>query len=281
MYNWRDLRDRLFLLIVVSMSLLALFINFHLIFSVVYNGIRVVSRAGLGFLVDIPPTPLSREIGGIAPSLVGSLAITAISLPITVTIAFFTSILTLEYPRNPLSRLADIVIRAYTSIPTIMVSMVVYQVVVVAMRKFSLIAGSIALTLISLPYAYTSFTTALRSVPRTYREAAYAIGMTRWKTVILVITRISKRALLVGLLLTLARSMGETAALLFTIGRYRAGVSIDPFSPIDAIPLLIFDYITSPFKIYHEVAWGAAFILFSMYIALFTASKLVVKEVKI
>uniref|UniRef100_A0A7J3ZAG5 ABC transporter permease subunit n=1 Tax=Ignisphaera aggregans TaxID=334771 RepID=A0A7J3ZAG5_9CREN len=281
MYSWRKLREKLFTGLVIALSLLAIAPVLHLIATVFVNGLTVIAEAGLGFFTGLPPTPLSRELGGIAPSIAGTLIMTALSLPSTVLLGLFAAILTTEFPKNPLSVAIDAVAKSLASIPTIAVSMIVYTLVVIPMRGFSALAGAIALTIIALPYAYTYFSTALRSVPSIYREAAFAVAMSRWSTVTRVFIPIARRSAVVGVLMTMARVMGETAALLFTAGRFRASVALSPTAPADSIPLLIFDYILSPYTIWHRVAWGATALLLIAYMAVFIATKLVVKEVKL
>lgn len=281
MYEWRYLKDKIFTIIVISISLLAFLPLIHIIYTVFAEGFNTLQRAGLEFLYKTPPPPLSQEIGGIAPALVGSILMTAISTPITVGIALLASIMSNEFPGNIVSRILDTLSRSLASIPTIIVSMTIYAVVVVPLRSFSLLAGALALSIISLPYTYTSFTSAFRSVPRTYKEASYSIGISRWKTIVLVLIPIAKRAFLAGLLITFARGMGETAALLFVVGRNRSIVNYNIFKPGDALPLLIFDYVSTPYKTYHEIAWGATLVLLLIYLVVFTAAKLVVKEVRL
>ncbi|MEM0048669.1 MAG: ABC transporter permease subunit [Ignisphaera sp.] len=186
-----------------------------------------------------------------------------------------------EFPRNPLSIAVDVVAKSLASIPTIAVSMVVYLLIVVPMRTFSTLAGAVALTIVSLPYAYTYFSTYLRSVPEIYREAAYSIAMSRWETIIRIFLPIIRRGFLVAVLMTMARILGETAALLFTVGRYRIGVSTSILGPTDALPLLIFDYILTPYRNFQEIAWGAAALLLLAYLIIFIATKLAVREVKL
>lgn len=281
MYEWRYVKDRLFAGLIVALSILAILPLMHMIVVIVHNGLKSVLKAGVMFFIDVPPTPLSKDLGGVGPALIGSFLMTFTSLPVTTVLALLTALLENEFPRNPLSKIADALSRSLASVPTIIVSMVVYSTVVVPMRSFSAIAGALALTLISFPYAYTAFTSALRSVPRTYREAAYAIGSSRWKAVLLVFIPIARKAITAGVLITFARAMGETAALFFTAGRFRSSISLDLLSPTDALPLLIFDFITSPFKSYHEIAWGASFVLFVLYLIIFIAVKTAVKGVKL
>ena len=281
MYSWRKIKDRAFFAIILSLSLVAISPVIHLIAVTLMNGLPVILSAGLGFFTNLPPTPMSKEIGGIAPSIIGSIMLTLLALPITILLALFSSIMVNEFPRNPLSIAVNTVANSLASIPTIAVSMAIYLLVVVPMKSFSAFAGAIALTIVSLPYAYTYFSTYLRSVPETYREAAYSIAMSRWRTIISVYLPIIRRGVLVAILMTMARVLGETAALLFTVGRYRIGVSISVLNPTDAIPLLIFDYILTPYKIFKDVAWGAATILLITYLIIFITAKLIVKEVKL
>lgn len=281
MFRLRYLKDKFFIISVGSLSILIIAPFIHIILVIFYRGLSVLISRGPLFLLEPPPSPLSRELGGIGPAFIGSLYITLISLPITVALSLFTAILENEFPRNPFSRAVDLLSRSLASVPTILVSMVVYTTLVVPMKRFSALAGAVALVIVSIPFAYTSFSTAIRSVPRTYREAAYSIGMNRWKTVFLVFIPIAKRGLVASVLIAFARACGETAALFFTIGRNRSRIDLNIMSPSDSIPLLIFDFITSPFKIFHEVAWGATLVLFIMYLAVFIAVKSFVKEVKL
>jgi len=290
--SWRRVRERLFKITVFGVAILALTPLFHLIMVVFINGLPTILEAGLEFFVDLPPTPLSRELGGIAPSLVGTFLMTMISLPITIVLGLFTAILVTEFPKSRLSILVDTVAKSLSSVPTIAVSMAMFSLVVVLvntipkLRAFlnpagSALTGSLALVIIALPISYTYFSTFLRSVPATYKEAAYSIGMSRWAVIIRVVIPVVKKSILVAVLMTMARIMGETAALLFTAGRYRNGLPASIISPVDAIPLLIFDYILSPFEVWRRVAWGATLILLLFYMLIFFVVKVVVKEVKL
>ncbi len=292
MCSWRRVRERLFKITVFGVAILALTPLFHLIMVVFINGLPTILEAGLEFFVDLPPTPLSRELGGIAPSLVGTFLMTMISLPITIVLGLFTAILVTEFPKSRLSILVDTVAKSLSSVPTIAVSMAMFSLVVVLvntipkLRAFlnpagSALTGSLALVIIALPISYTYFSTFLRSVPATYKEAAYSIGMSRWAVIIRVVIPVVKKSILVAVLMTMARIMGETAALLFTAGRYRNGLPASIISPVDAIPLLIFDYILSPFEVWRRVAWGATLILLLFYMLIFFVVKVVVKEVKL
>jgi phosphate transport system permease protein len=292
LYSWRRIRERLFKIAVFGVAILALIPLFHLMIVVFINGLPTILEAGLEFLVDLPPTPLSQRLGGIAPSLVGTFMVTMISLPITIVLGLFTAILVTEFPKSRLSIMVDTIAKSLSSIPTIAVSMAVFSLIIVLVNAIpelraslnpagSALTGSLALVIIALPFSYTYFSTFLRTVPATYKEAAYSIGMSRWAVIVRVVLLVVKKSMLVAVLMTMARIMGETAALLFTAGRYRNGVPVSITSPVDAIPLLIFDYILSPFEVWHRVAWGATLILLLFYMLIFFVVKVVVKEVKL
>lgn len=281
MYKWRYIKDRMFVLTVVIISLVAIAPIFHIIYVVIVNGLGVIIREGAAILTEVPPSPLSRTGGGIVPAIIGTVIMTLSSLPISITISLFAALLTSEFPGSLASRAAEVFVRSFASIPTIVVSMVVYTVVVVPTRGFSALAGAISLAIITLPYAYTSLVASLNSVPKSYREAALSLGMTRWKAITKVIIPIAWRGIATAVLISMARSMGETAALLFTAGRYRAGINYSLLEPADALPLLIFDFILTPFQRYHELAWAASFLLMISYLAIFVGVKLVVKEVRL
>jgi len=281
LYNWRKLIDKLFTYMVIAVSIVAISPVIHLIITVLLNGTMVIVKTGINFFISLPPTPFSKDFGGIAPAIVGSLLMTFISLPITIVLGLFAAILTTEFPKNTISIVIDTIAKSLASIPTIAVSMIVYTIIVVPMRSFSALAGSIALTIVSLPYAYTYFSTTLRSVPFIYREAAFSIAMSRWSTVLKILIPVVRRGIVTAILMTLVRILGETAALLFTAGRFRNGVTISPLAPADAIPLLIFDFVLSPYEIWRQVAWGASALLLLSYMVIFFTVKFLVKEVKL
>lgn len=281
MYRIREIKDYVYIAFVAAASFAAVLPLFHIIFVIVTNGIAVVAKLGFLLFTEVPSSPLSTELGGVAPAIVGSLIMTGASLPISILLSILAAILSYEFPGSLLAKGVSALVRSFASIPTIIVSMTIYSVVVVPMGKFSALAGAISLAIVTFPYAYTSFAAALSSVPSTYREAAFSLGMTRWTALIKIVLPIAWRGVATGVLISMARSMGETAAILFTAGRYRAGVNYSLSEPSDALPLLIFDFILTPFKRYHELAWGASFILFLSYLLIFVAVKIAIKEVRL
>ncbi len=273
--------DKLFKTIVILASITALSPLAAILATVAARGIHAILEAGPGFFTRLPPTPGSPSIGGIAPALVGSLILTCISSLIGIPLAFFTAAFTVEYPSSRLSRIVSGLCRALSAAPTILVGILVYTLVVVPMGTFSLIAGALALAIVMLPYSYAYIEQALASVPKTYREAAYSIGLSRMKTLIHVLAGVARRGVLAGVLIGVARACGETAPLLFTIGGLTNTVYAGITGPSSAIPLLVYNYAMSPYKNYHELAWGASLVLIVIYLAIFVVARALVGRVRV
>lgn len=278
MPDWRVVKERVFLAVVVILSLAAILPVFHVFFSVLYNGARVIMAAGLGFLTDVPPPP-NAGLGGIAPSLVGTILLAVFSSLLGIPLSFFAAIFAVEFPNNPLSKGVRVLSKALLEIPSVVVGMLVYAILVVPMGRFSMLAGALALAIMMIPYVTTYVEQALEAVPFTYREAGFSLGMSRSRVVFEVLVGIARRGILTGVLIGFAKVLGETAPLLFTIGRDRYSIPLGPLDYGDSISLLIFDYVQTPYANMHEVAWGAAMVLTLMFLAIFLISRRFTKEV--
>ncbi len=277
----RKIIDVLFKYAVIIVSVIALAPLFHIIASVLVAGGATIIKAGPSFFYETLPSPLSKTLGGIGPSLLGTLILTCLTVAVGFPLAFFTAVLAVEYPNTVVARIVGILVRSLVEIPTILIGVLVYTIVVIPMGRFSALAGTIALALVALPYMYTHVESALSSIPWTYREAAYSLGMTKFRALLHVFTGIARRGIMAGLLIGLAKASGETAPLLFTIGGSQHSYFNGLDQPIDAIPLLIYEFAQTPYKIYHEVAWGAALVLLSIYLIVFVAVRSLVKEVEL
>ncbi len=275
----RQLKDYLFYVIVIIGSIMAFIPLFHMIISVLIIGGKIVIETGWSFFTDIPPSPISNTIGGIAPAFIGTLILMILSTIIALPIAFFASVLAVEYPHNMISKIVKSLVNSLTEIPTILVGILIYTVVVIPMGRFSAIAGALALAIVSLPYIYTYIENSLSTIPFTYREAAYSLGMCKAVALFKVFIGIARRGILTGILMGLAKASGETAPLLFTAGASRHIIFNGIDQPVDAIPLLIYHFILTPYDNYHKVAWGAAFVLLVIFLSIFTITRLAVKKV--
>jgi len=153
----------------------------------------------------------------------------------------------------------------------------VYLILVLAMGSFSAIAGALALAIIMIPIVARTTDEALKVVPQTLREASIALGVPRWKTVLRIVIGTGKAGLATGILLAVARAMGETAPLIITSFSFVAGTySTNLLHPISAMPVLIWLYGISPFAAWQAKAWGAALILIAMMLALNLTVKLLI-----
>lgn len=274
----RELKDKIFLAGTIILSISAVLPVFHVLLSVLWNGFMVLWTAGLGFLTEVPPPP-KDGLGGIAPSLVGTLMLAIMSSLLGIPLSIFAAILAVEFPDNPLAKGVRVLSKALLEIPSVVVGMLVYAILVIPMGRFSMLAGSLALAIMMIPYVTTYVEQALEGVPFMYREAAFSLGFTRPMVVFRVIMGIARRGILTGVLIGFAKVLGETAPLLFTIGRDRYNLPLSPLNYGDSISLLIFDYVQTPYANMHQVAWGAAAVLTLMFLTIFILSKALTEEV--
>ncbi|WP_440059316.1 ABC transporter permease subunit [Thermogladius sp. 4427co] len=257
-------------------SILALLI-IHI--GVILNGARIVLLNGLSILYASPPLPNQQEpIGGLGPSLVSTLITSGLAILLSLPLAIFIAYSFVEYANKRIISIVRYLVTSLYGIPTITISVVVYYLVVVPMRTQSMLAGVISLLIVSLPMLITYFENIFSSIPLTYREAGYSIGLDRFRVLTKVVIGISKAGLASAVSVTLARLMGETAPLLFTIGNdfYSYPTSLSSLlQPSSTITTLIFTLASSPFPSQFEFAWGAAFVLYVVYLTIFALTKLV------
>lgn len=276
----RQLKERLFIATIVILAFLVVFPLFHIIYSVAIEGLPVVIKGGWGFVTGTLAPP-GGGLGGIGPAIVGTFVLTFLASLMGLPMAIITGIYAAEYPNSLLGRLTRLLLMVMMEFPTILVGLFVMQLVVITVGSYSAIAGALALVIVLMPYVAVYTEEALKEIPPTYREAAFSLGLTRFKVVFRVLVGMARKGILTGILIGMAKVAGETAPLLFTAGGssriYFAGVD----KPIGAIPLLIYDLIQQPYENYHEIAWGASFLLLMIFLAIFLPIRLSFKEVKL
>jgi phosphate transport system permease protein len=272
----RILKNYLFVVFIVASAVAAIIPLFHILFSVFYNGIPVLAKYGMEFLTDNLPPP-NKEGGGIFPAIYGSLMMILLSSLLGIPLAVFAGVFIAEYPNNPLSRAARVVLMIMLEFPTILVGLFVMAIVVIPMGTFSAIAGAIALTIVMLPYVATYTEQAIRSVPPHYKEAGYALGLKKFRVVFSITLKMAKKGFMTGLLIGVAKVSGETAPLIFTAGNvWRSTNALN--EPAGAIPLWIYYLVQQPYANYHEIAWGAAVVLLTIFLAIFLPARLMVRS---
>ncbi len=276
----REVKEKLFLFGIAVMTILTILPLFHIIYSVATRGLPVLLRGGLGFLTGMLAPP-GDGLGGIGPAILGTLILTALASLIGLPIAVMTGIYAAEYPESLIGRSTRTLLTIMMEFPTILVGLFVMQILVIPMGSYSAIAGALALALVMMPYVAVYTEEAFRNVPFTYREAAFALGLSRFKVVFRVLAGMAKKGIVTGMLIGMAKVAGETAPLLFTAGGsnriYFAGID----RPVGAVPLLIYYLVQQPYENYHEIAWGASLVLLLVFLAIFLPLRLSLKEVKL
>jgi phosphate transport system permease protein len=165
-----------------------------------------------------------------------------------------------EHGEGRLGTLVRTTADVLSGVPSIVIGVAAYGLVVIPMGRFSGIAGGVALALIMLPTIVRSTEEVVRLVPRSYREAALALGAPRWRVIQEVVLPAASPAVMTAILLALARAAGETAPLLFTaLGSRFWSVAID--RPMASLPIYIFDYARAPYDDWNRQAWTAALVL--------------------
>lgn len=275
----RKVKENLFIAYLCAFSVVALLPLAHIIFAVFTNGLPVILRAGPDFLTQ-PLAPPGKGLGGIFPAIYGTFLLVFLSSLIGIPIAVLAGTYIAEYPNSALSRSLKALLMIMLEFPTILIGLFVMAIVVIPMGRFSAIAASIALAIVMLPYVAAYTEQALRSVPQHYKEGAYALGLKKARVVFSISMKIAKKGVVTGLLIGVAKVSGETAPLIFTAGNAWRSAG-DIFEPVGAIPLWIYYLVQQPYANYHEIAWGSAVVLLTLFLVIFIPLRLLMREVRI
>ena len=223
------------------------------------------------------PKPVGDVGGGMANAIVGSgkllLLASLVGMPIGVLAAIYLA----EFGGKTFSFIVRYTTDLLNGVPSIVIGIFAYALVVVPMHHFSTLAGGFALGIMMIPIAVRSTEELLRAVPRSLREGAMALGASKWKTIATVIVPAAFQGILTGLLLDLARVAGETAPLLFTAFSNRFW-SPGWNQPIASLPVMIFTYAISPYDDWHRQAWAAGLVLLGLVLLVNIASRLLMSR---
>lgn len=209
------------------------------------------------------PRPVGQPGGGLGNAIIGTIILVVAASFIGIPVGILAGIYLAEFGRGRLAGLVRFICDVMTGIPSIIVGIVVYGTMVLAMKRFSALAGAVALAVIMLPLVTRTTEEMLRLVPNSLREASLALGATRWRTTLSIVLRSAMGGIITGSLLAVARIAGETAPLLFTA----LNSSYWPTGFLDRIaslPVYIYTYATTPYEEMHRLAWGAALVLVAM-----------------
>ncbi|MBS1584200.1 MAG: phosphate ABC transporter permease PstA [Bacteroidetes bacterium] len=227
-----------------------------ILFYIIREGI---TKINWHFLTNIPK-PVGETGGGIANALLGSLLIVAVASVIAIPIGILCGIYLSENKTSKLAYWSRLAVDILQGIPSIVIGIVIYFWMVKPFGGFSAFSGSIALAIMMLPILVRSTEETLKMLPQSLKEAALALGMPYHRVMLKVILPCGISGILSGIMLSIARIAGETAPLLFTAFG-NPFLTSNIFKPMQSLPLLIFNYATSPYDDWHNLAWGASLVL--------------------
>jgi phosphate transport system permease protein len=223
------------------------------------------------------PRPVGEAGGGMAPAIVGSLTMVAVACAIGIPVGVLGGIYLAEFGDNRFGRAVRFSADILAGVPSIVIGIFVYTLLVLAMRRFSGIAGALALAIIMLPTVVRTTEELVRLVPGSLREAALALGVSRWRTTLKVVLRTAAPGIATGLMLAVARIAGETAPLIFTALGSRF-LSTDLGKPMASLPVQLYTYAISPYDDWRRQAWAAALVLIAIVLILNVAARLLVNR---
>jgi phosphate transport system permease protein len=229
----------------------------------VWKGIGAID---LAFFTELPK-PVGEEGGGIANAIVGSLIMLGLAAAISVPIGILAAIYLSEFGTGWFAWSLRFLTDVLAGIPSIVVGIFAYTILVIPMRGFSGYAGGVALSIIMLPVVIRTTEEMLRLVPQSLRDGGLALGAPKWRVTVDIVLASSMSGIATGVLLAVARAIGETAPLLFTaLGSMLWTTSLD--RPMASLPAQIYVYSISPYEDWHQKAWAAAFTLVAIILLL-------------
>ena len=255
-YTWRKIKSALASAIAFISAVLVIAPLGPVFFHLVVNG---ASSLNWDFFTKLP-APVGAVGGGMVNAIVGSLELLALAGAIGIPIGVLGGVYLAEYGSARINSVLRFLADVLNGVPSITWGVVVYGMVVLRFKGFSTYAGGLALGLIMIPLILRTTEEVILLVPNGYREAALALGVSRWKTIVHIVMKTASKGIITGILLALARVGGETAPLLFTaFGNRFWNHSLS--QPIAALPLQIFTYAISPYDDWHRQAWAGALVL--------------------
>jgi phosphate transport system permease protein len=249
--------------ILVILPLMAIF---------VYLVIKGVGSINIAFLTRTPK-PVGEAGGGMANAIVGSGVILLISSLIGIPLGIGSGIYLAEYGRNRFGDLVRFTADVLNGVPSIVIGIAAYSLVVVPQKHFSALSGGVALGIMMIPTVARATEEMLLMVPNAVREAAFGLGIPKWRTTLSITLRTASAGVITGCMLAFARVAGETAPLLFTAFGNQFW-NLNPNQPTAALPLQIFVYAISPFDEWHKQAWAGALILIVMIVGAVAAVRI-------
>jgi phosphate transport system permease protein len=274
--GYRIFKDRLFRILIVSISILS---TIPLLLILYYIFTMGISSINWDFFFNLPKPP-GEVGGGVANAIVGTMILIGLSSLLSIPPALGLGIYLSENKGKKLSNLISSGVEILQGIPSIVIGIIAYVWVVMPLGGFSAFSGAVALGIMMIPFIAKSAEETLKMIPESLKEASMALGVPYYKTVLKVVMPSALSGIVTGVLIAIARVAGETAPLLFTAFGNQF-MNYDITSPMSSLPILIFNYAGSPYQEWHALAWGASFILVVMVLLLNIISKIIANRWKI
>jgi len=239
----------------------------------VYLLLKGIGSLNWAFLTQTPKPP-GEPGGGMANAIIGSGVILLIASMIGIPLGIGCGIYLAEYGRNRFGDFVRFTADVLNGVPSIVIGIVAYSIVVLQQRHFSAYSGGLALAIMMVPTVARATEQMLLMVPNTIREAALGLGIPKWRTTLSISLRTASAGVITGCMLAFARVAGETAPLLFTAFGNQFW-NLNPNQPTAALPLQIFTYAISPFDEWHNQAWAGALILIVLIVGAVAAVRVV------
>ena len=259
----RNARRRIVSKIAVTLCFLSVIVALiplgFILFFVVTRGIGSLNA---DFFTQLP-RPVGEAGGGMANAIVGTLMLSGLGAIFAIPVGIVSGVYMSEYAGTRFASAVRFAADTLNGVPSIVIGVFVYGIVVLQMRRFSMLAGSAALGIMMIPIIARTTEELLRLVPQTLREGALALGATRARATFSVVLPAALPGIITGVILALARIAGETAPLLFTSFNNRFW-NTNPLQPTASLTVQIFTYASSPYEDWHRQAWAGALVLVSI-----------------
>ncbi len=255
-YAQRKLINRMMFSLLALATALALIPLFSVVIYITYQGLGAMNW---DFFTQIP-RPVGESGGGLAHSLMGSFLLACLASFMGIPWGIGVGIYLSEYGRGPWPKVIRFCTDLLSSVPSILIGLFIFEVVVLPTQHFSAFAGGLALALIMVPILARTTEELLKMVPTHVREAGLALGLPRWRVTLFIVLRGSRKGITSALMLALARVTGETAPLLFTAFNNQYW-SLNLGEPISSLPSQIYAYAISPFADWQRQAWAGSLVL--------------------
>ncbi len=269
-HGWRNFVNAVMFGLTAACALAVVCVLFWILGFLIWNGGKSLN---LAFFTQLPKPP-GETGGGMANAILGSAQIVCIASLMGIPIGFLGGIYLAEFGTGAFPFLVRYTADLLNGVPSIVMGLFAYAIVVRPMHQFSALAGGVALSVILIPTTIRTTEQFLGGVPQTLREGALALGANKWKAIVTVVVPAAVRGVATGMILGIARIAGESAPLLFTsFGNQYWSRSLG--QPTASLPVMIFTYAISPYADWHREAWAAGLVLLAVMLLLNISARLV------